>query len=67
LAEAFGARGIRAARPEEVGPTIDEALVTPGPVVMEFVVHREALVFPMVAAGRDIGDMLPYGPTPDRP
>jgi len=28
---------------------------------MEFVVSREALVYPMVAAGCDIGDMLPYG------
>jgi len=61
LAEAFGARGIRAARPAEVGPAIDAALATPGPVIMEFVVSREALVYPMVAAGCDIGDMLPYG------
>jgi len=60
LAEAFGARGLRARRPEEAGPVIDEALATPGPVVMEFTVSREALVYPMVPADRDIGDMLPY-------
>jgi acetolactate synthase-1/2/3 large subunit len=62
LAEAFGARGVRAARPEEVGPAIEAALDTPGPVVMEFIVSQEALVYPMVAAGSDIGDMLPFGP-----
>lgn len=61
LAEAFGARGLRAARPEEVGPTIDAALAAPGPVIMEFAVSQEALVYPMVATGCDIGDMLPYG------
>ena len=62
LAEAFGARGVRAARPEEVGPAIEAALDTPGPVVMEFIVSQEALVYPMVATGSDIGDMLPFGP-----
>ena len=61
LAEAFGALGVRATRPEEVGPAIDAALAAPGPVVMEFIVSPEALVYPMVAAGCDIGDMLPYG------
>jgi len=61
LAEAFGARGLKATRPAEVGPVIDAALATPGPVIMEFAVSQEALVYPMVAAGRDIGDMLPYG------
>jgi acetolactate synthase-1/2/3 large subunit len=61
LAEAFGAKGVRASRPEEVGPAIDAALATPGPVVMEFIVSQEALVYPMVAAGCDIGDMLTYG------
>ena len=60
LAEAFGARGVRAVRPEEVGPAIDAALDTPGPVVMEFIVNQEALVYPMVAADSDIGDMLPF-------
>ena len=65
LAEAFGARGVRASRPEEIGPTIDAALATPGPVIMEFIVSQEALVYPMVASGCDIGDMLPYGPNRD--
>jgi acetolactate synthase-1/2/3 large subunit len=66
LAEAFGARGFRATRPEEVGPTIDQALSTPGPVIMDFIVCREALVYPMVAAGCGIGDMLPYSAGRDR-
>ena len=51
LAEAYGAVGLRAARPEEVEPTIRKAFETPRPVLMEFVVNREENVFPMVPAG----------------
>ncbi len=51
LAEAYGAVGLRAARPEEVEPTIRKAFDTPRPVIMEFVVNREENVFPMVPAG----------------
>ena len=60
LAEAFGAKGFRAVTPEEVGPVLERGLATDGPVVMEFIVCQQALVYPMVAAGREIGDMLPY-------
>ncbi|MDR1043954.1 MAG: biosynthetic-type acetolactate synthase large subunit [Candidatus Adiutrix sp.] len=60
LAEAFGARGFRATRPEEVAGVMEKGLAAEGPVVMDFIVCQQALVYPMVAAGKEIGDMLPY-------
>ncbi|MDH7479949.1 MAG: thiamine pyrophosphate-dependent enzyme, partial [Syntrophomonadaceae bacterium] len=58
LAEAYGATGMRITRPEEVRPAIEQAIATPGPVVMDFVVDREENVFPMVAPGSSLSNML---------
>jgi len=58
LAEAYGAVGLRATRPEEVVPVIEEAMRTPRPVIMDFVVEREECVYPMVPAGAPITEML---------
>ena len=57
LAEAYGARGFRATRPEEVEPVLREAFATPGPVLMDFVVSPEECVFPIVPAGKTITEM----------
>ncbi len=52
LADAYGALGLRAERPEEVDAVITQALETNDrPVVIDFVVHRDAMVWPMVPAG----------------
>lgn len=52
LAEAYGAVGLRCERPEDVDATIEKAMaVTDVPVVVDFVVHRDAMVWPMVPAG----------------
>jgi acetolactate synthase I/II/III large subunit len=58
LAEAYGAVGLRATRPEEVTGVITQALETPGPVIMEFKVEKEECVYPMVPAGAPITEML---------
>jgi acetolactate synthase-1/2/3 large subunit len=58
LAEAYGAVGLRAIRPEEVEPVIKKGLSTPGPVIMDFAVAREECVYPMVPAGAPITEML---------
>jgi acetolactate synthase-1/2/3 large subunit len=58
LAEAYGATGLRASKPEEVESVIKKALETPGPVIMEFKVSREENVLPMVPAGRSIHEMV---------
>jgi acetolactate synthase-1/2/3 large subunit len=52
LAEAYGCVGLRCERPEDVDTTIQKALeINDVPVVIDFVVHRDAMVWPMVPAG----------------
>ncbi len=58
LAEAFGAVGLRATKPSEVVPVLQEAIKTPKPVIMDFVVEKEENVYPMVPAGKNITEML---------
>ena len=58
LAEAYGAVGLRATKPEEVESVLAEGLKIPGPVIMDFVVEKEEGVYPMVPAGAAITDML---------
>jgi acetolactate synthase-1/2/3 large subunit len=57
LAEAYGAVGMRAVRPEEVVPTLQRALSTQKPVIIDFVVDPEENVYPMVAAGEPLNQM----------
>ena len=58
LAEAYGATGLRATKPEEVEEVIRKALDTPGPVIMEFKISREENVMPMVPAGAGLNEMV---------
>jgi acetolactate synthase-1/2/3 large subunit len=58
VAEAYGALGRRASKPEQVRPVIDQALAHDGPVVMDFVICAEENVFPMVPAGEAIDRMI---------
>ncbi|MBI5681669.1 MAG: biosynthetic-type acetolactate synthase large subunit [Deltaproteobacteria bacterium] len=58
LAEAYGAVGLRAEKPEEVVPVIKEALKVNRPVFMDFQVDREEDVYPMVPAGQPLNKML---------
>ncbi len=58
LAEAYGAAGLRATKPEEVELVLKEGLSLEKPVLMDFVVEKEELVYPMVPAGEPITEML---------
>lgn len=59
LAAAFGIPGLRCTSPNDVASTIAAAWdVTEGPVLMEFQVVTEEMVFPMVPAGASTGDMI---------
>ncbi len=58
LAEAYGAVGLRAKRPDEVEAVLKKGLSVPKTVIMEFLVEREEKVYPMVPAGAPITDML---------
>jgi len=58
LAEAYGAMGLRATKPDEVEKVIKKGLSHDGPVIMDFIVAREEDVYPMVPAGAPISEML---------
>jgi acetolactate synthase-1/2/3 large subunit len=58
LAEAYGAMGLRATRPEEVSAVLREGLSAPRPVLMDFTVDAEESVYPMVPSGAPITEML---------
>ena len=52
LAEAYGCLGLRAEKQEDVDAVIQQALeVNDRPVVIDFIVHPDAMVWPMVPAG----------------
>jgi acetolactate synthase-1/2/3 large subunit len=58
LAEAMGCVGLRAEHPNDVDAVIDKALsIDDAPVVVEFVVHKDAMIWPMVAAGASNDDI----------
>jgi acetolactate synthase-1/2/3 large subunit len=58
LAEAYGAEGLRATRPEEVETVLKKGLASKNPVIMDFKVDREECVYPMVPAGAPVTEML---------
>ena len=52
LAEAYGCVGLRCEKAEEVDGTIERAMaIDDRPVVVDFAVHQDAMVWPMVPAG----------------
>nr|WP_246092541.1 acetolactate synthase large subunit [Oryzihumus leptocrescens] len=52
LADAYGCVGLRCETPDQVDATIAKAMeINDVPVVVDFVVHRDAMVWPMVPAG----------------
>lgn len=58
LAEAYGAKGFQATKPDEVETVIKKGFTTPGPVIMEFKVAREEKVLPMVPGGASLTEMV---------
>jgi len=67
LAEAYGCEGIRCEETAEVDKAIDRAMaIDDRPVVLDFVVHKDAMVWPMVAAGTSNDDIkVARGMAPD--
>ncbi len=58
LAEAYGCVGLACDSPEDVDATIRKAMeINDVPVVVDFRVHRDAMVWPMVAAGTSNDDI----------
>jgi acetolactate synthase-1/2/3 large subunit len=58
LADAYGAVGLRCDSAEDVDATIEKAMsINDAPVVVDFRVHKDAMVWPMVAAGTSNSDI----------
>ncbi|WP_084657879.1 biosynthetic-type acetolactate synthase large subunit [Thermogemmatispora onikobensis] len=58
LAEAYGLTGIRVERREDVQAAVQQAMQTPGTVIIDFAIEAEANVYPMVPPGAAITDMI---------
>lgn len=59
VAEAYGALGIRVEKEDDVVPALEKAMATKDrPTIIDFIVEREANVFPMVPPGASLIDMV---------
>ncbi|NTU71316.1 MAG: biosynthetic-type acetolactate synthase large subunit [Coriobacteriia bacterium] len=58
LADAYGWKGYRITDPADLEKTLKKALAEDGPVMIDVHVEREECVFPMVAPGGSIDEML---------
>jgi acetolactate synthase-1/2/3 large subunit len=58
LAESFGAKGLRATRPDELEATLREGIFSEGVVLIEVVVDCEEMVYPMIAPGGAMNEMI---------
>jgi len=58
LAEAFGAVGLRASRPDEVDRVIKEMIKVDKPVIVDVVVDQTENCFPMIPSGAAHNEML---------
>ena len=58
LAEAFGAKGLRCDKPEDVDSTIEEMMAYDGPVIVDCLVEKHENCFPMIASGSAHNEMI---------
>jgi acetolactate synthase-1/2/3 large subunit len=58
LAEAYGAKGLRATKPEELEAVLREGLEYDGVTIMDIVVSKEENVFPIVPVGGESRNMI---------
>ena len=58
IAEAYGLEGYRVHNRREIENTIRKAKLNPGPVIIEFVVEKHDVVYPMVPTGAALNAMI---------
>lgn len=58
LAEAFGAKGFRVTEKDQLDSVLKQALDSTGPVLIDYVIHSDKNVFPMVAPGAPINEII---------
>ena len=63
LAEAYGWKGIRIENESQLDAGIQAMIDHPGPVIVDCLVHKESMCFPMIPSGAAHTDMILYGDT----
>jgi len=58
LAEAYGIKGIRVSKQDELESAINEANNHNGPVVVDFVIEKVDDVYPMIPAGQSVEELI---------
>jgi acetolactate synthase-1/2/3 large subunit len=58
VAQAYGIAGLTVREKSEVVPAITQAMATDGPVLIDFRIEQEENVYPMVAPGAPVHDMI---------
>ncbi len=58
LAEAYGIPALRVTQRSEIPDAVAAAHATDGPILIEFVVEKDEIVYPMVPAGADLDKMI---------
>lgn len=58
LAEAYGAKGIRVEKEDQIIPAMKEAIEYPGPVFLDFIIEPFETVYPWVLAGKPMHEVL---------
>ncbi len=58
LAQAYGAAGLRAQKPDELDEAIKEMLAIDGPVIFDCVVKKDENCFPMIPSGAAHNEMM---------
>jgi len=59
LGEAFGMKSFSTNKPEDVNPIFEEAFsINDGPVLIEFKVEKEDMVFPIIPSGATLKEMM---------
>ncbi|TDX50932.1 biosynthetic-type acetolactate synthase large subunit [Orenia marismortui] len=61
LAESFGIKAKRVSRAEEIRPALEEAINSPEPYLLDFIIEEEENVFPMVPPGGSLDSMVLKG------
>lgn len=58
LAEAFGGKGFKVTKPEELEAALKEALKEKGPVLIDYLIDTDKKAYPMVAPGAPIDQII---------
>ncbi|MDA0263411.1 MAG: biosynthetic-type acetolactate synthase large subunit [Chloroflexi bacterium] len=66
IAEAYGIRGIRVTQQDQVVNAVQQAMETAGPVIVDFMVKEDEIVYPFIPSGQSVKEMLEE-PAPGEP